>query len=124
MKKAITTIHIEPIKVNNSDKHRLPKKGVRIIPSLQKDVVKKLLAENILPEKSNPQSRFCVKIIVYNGSDDKLGCGDLDNYSKAILDIITKTNRVWKDDKQVDELNIIRKYNKTNSSIKVIIREQ
>ena len=93
------------------------------MPSLQKHVVKKLLAENKLPEKSNLQSRFRVKIFVYNGSNDKLGCGDLDNYSKAILDIITKTNRIWKDDKQVDELNIIRKYKNSNSSIKVIVRE-
>ena len=30
---------------------------------------------------------------------------DIDNYTKYILDCITKTNRVWNDDKQVVELH-------------------
>lgn len=51
--------------------------------------------------------KFAIEIIVYNGKD-KLGKADLDNYCKAILDGITHTQKVWKDDKQVDELYIKR----------------
>lgn len=123
MKKTNTTIYIEPIQVNKSDKYRLPKKGVRIFPFLKQHVVDKILSENFLPEKYDAESRFFIKIIVYVGKKDKLGKGDLDNYSKAILDIITKTNRVWKDDKQVDELHVIRKNINSTSNIKVIINK-
>ncbi len=39
---------------------------------------------------------------------DKLGTADLDNYCKPILDAITRTKKVWMDDKQVDDLRITR----------------
>ena len=54
-------------------------------------------------------SKFDVTIRVICGRD-KLGKADLDNYCKAILDGITNTKKIWKDDKQVDKIEIIRDY--------------
>jgi len=52
-------------------------------------------------------ARYKVDIKVFK-ANDKLGGGDLDNYCKAILDGVTSTQKVWRDDKQVDELSIKR----------------
>jgi Holliday junction resolvase RusA-like endonuclease len=60
-------------------------------------------------------AKYKVEIIIYNGKD-RLGGADLDNYCKAILDGVTATKKVWKDDKQVDELNIRRMYTTDKSS--------
>ncbi len=54
-------------------------------------------------------AKYSVQIIIYKGNDG-LGSADLDNYSKAILDGITSTHKVWKDDKQVDKLVLERIY--------------
>jgi len=62
--------------------------------------------------KSNfdTKGRYKVDIKVYK-SNDGLGRGDLDNYCKAILDAITSTKKVWKDDQQVDDIRIKRIFN-------------
>ena len=70
----------------------------------------------------NKIDRFSIDIFVYKGND-KLGGGDLDNYCKAILDGITSTKKIWKDDKQVDNINISRYYRneELSSSIEITI---
>ena len=67
--------------------------------------------------KSNVDSisKFSVEIIVNNGTD-RLGSGDLDNYCKPLLDGITSTQKIWRDDKQVDEIKISRTYFKNKES--------
>ncbi len=68
-------------------------------------------------------AKFSVIIKVSCGKD-RLGAADLDNYCKAILDGITATAKVWKDDRQVDALSITREYtNDLASSICVEIAE-
>ena len=47
---------------------------------------------------------------------NSLGTADLDNYCKAILDGITHTEKIWMDDKQVNELIIKREYTDRNYS--------
>ena len=66
--------------------------------------------------------KFKVNIEVACGKD-RLGKADLDNYSKAILDGITKSKKIWNDDKQIDDLHITRTYSESlMSSIKVTIK--
>ncbi|MBU2915957.1 RusA family crossover junction endodeoxyribonuclease [Reichenbachiella agariperforans] len=59
--------------------------------------------------------KFRVEIVIFKGSDS-LGKADLDNYCKALLDGITKTQKVWVDDSQVDHLLIERHYVDEESS--------
>ena len=59
--------------------------------------------------------KYKVSITVASGNDS-LGGADLDNYCKAILDGITATQKIWKDDRQVDELYINRIYIKKEAS--------
>ncbi|MCD4834225.1 MAG: RusA family crossover junction endodeoxyribonuclease [Bacteroidales bacterium] len=67
--------------------------------------------------------KYSVEIIVYRGSD-RLGSADLDNYTKVILDGITHSSKVWKDDKQVDKLVVKRKYSaEEKSKITLKIKE-
>jgi len=63
--------------------------------------------------------RYTVEIHVHQGSDG-LGGADLDNYSKAILDGVTSTKRIWADDKQVDELHVKRLNSQENKSKMVV----
>ncbi len=100
---------------------RLPKSGVKIIPNIKEKYADELSKR--INGTPNSEESFRVNIIVYNGKQDKLGTGDLDNYAKAILDIITKSQTIWKDDKQVDELCVVRKNKKAKSEIEVIINE-
>lgn len=65
-----------------------------------------------LPDFNN---KFTVSILITCGKD-RLGTADLDNYSKAILDGVTHTQKIWGDDKQVDQLIIERKYDSLNQS--------
>ena len=37
------------------------------------------------------------------------GIGDNDNLAKSVLDALTKAG-VWQDDKQVDELHVVKRY--------------
>lgn len=99
-------LSIQPFKYDDGRKPRLPRKksdGYQLI----KDV------ENyfcyVFNQLSTPATneRFKVSIIIKCGKD-KLGKADLDNYCKAIFDGITCTKKVWKDDKQIDELIVKR----------------
>lgn len=107
--------------IEENNVSRLPKSGVRIIPGIKKKYTDELIKKH--KNKPNSQGLFRVDILVYKGEQDNLGKGDLDNYSKAILDIITESKTIWKDDKQVDELHVIRKKTNTKSKIMVIINE-
>ena len=60
-------------------------------------------------KRNADNSKYKVKMIVNNGTD-RLGGADLDNYCKTILDGITSTQKIWIDDRQVDELVIKRDY--------------
>lgn len=51
--------------------------------------------------------RFAVLITVFIANDG-LGRADLDNYAKTILDAITNSACLWKNDSQVDFLNVNR----------------
>ena len=105
---------------------RLPKKGVRIINSMKiklSKVIVNTISFDIIKNIFSFDSRFSVKIFVNRGEIDNLGTGDLDNYSKAILDIITHTKLFWKDDKQVDELLVYRKKTLSQSNIVVTINK-
>lgn len=126
MENIVTIKTIRPFRfvlsaIEEDGKYRLPKSGVRIISDI-KDKYAKELRKNT-KRNFNVEGLFGVYIIVYNGSEDNLGEGDLDNYSKGILDIITKTKIIWKDDKQVNELHLVRKQIQTKSEIEVIINE-
>jgi hypothetical protein len=52
-------------------------------------------------------SRFAVLTTVFK-ADDGLGSADLDNYATPLLNAITASGCVWKDDSQVDLLNVNR----------------
>ena len=116
-------VKIEPFKYQNG-KYRLPRKSSKsydMVPDIQYAFGK--MFECVINELSH-NSKFKVCIIVYNGSLDRLGGADLDNYCKAILDGVTSTNKVWKDDRQVDEIHVKRKYiNGKTSSIYVKIEQ-
>ena len=117
------TILVSPFKYKDGRNPRLPRKRSNNY-RLQKDTndffhfsLEKIKLETI------SKRIFKVIILVYKGKD-RLGSGDLDNYSKAILDGITKTNKLWKDDKQIDKLYIERHYTTNeNSEIKIEIEE-
>lgn len=55
-------------------------------------------------------NKFNVDITI-NCANDRLGKADLDNYSKAILDGITTSKKIWNDDKQIDILNPLAELN-------------
>ena len=64
-------------------------------------------------------NKYKVQIEVICGKD-RLGKADLDNYSKAILDGITKSKKIWGDDKQIDDLHITRIYSENDKSYMII----
>ena len=122
-KKKKIYIEIFPFKYENEMQPRLPRKqskGYR----LQKDT--NSFFNEVLNEVESfysSKSKFFIKILIYKGGD-KLGTADLDNYAKAILDGITNTKKIWKDDKQVDKLLIKRIYfNYDISKIKLKIKK-
>lgn len=47
---------------------------------------------------------------------------DIDNYSKKLMDGITKTGLLWSDDEQVDELVVRRVKNYKQIGTKVTVR--
>ena len=61
------------------------------------------------------KSRYTAELKVKCGMDG-LGKADLDNYCKAVLDGITSTKKIWIDDKQVDEIRVVRVFTKDNTS--------
>ena len=106
-------IEIQPF-IYETKNPRLPRKrsdGYNLISDTE------IFFKTVLENLNNYQSicKFKVKINIFCGND-KLGKADLDNYSKAILDGITKTKKVWFDDKQIDNLHIIRNYTSNISS--------
>lgn len=113
-------LSISPFIYNDGRKPRLPRKNSKKY-KLKKDL--EFYFKNVFNEiqqKINSK-KFKVRLIV-NCGKDRLGKADLDNYCKAILDGITKTQKVWKDDRLIDEISIKRIYsNKKTSTINLII---
>jgi Endodeoxyribonuclease RusA len=100
-------ISIKPIKYTDHRNPRLPRKSSKQT-NLQID--SNYLFEYLFKDVEaffSAEVRFSVDLKIFKGND-RLGGGDLDNYCKAILDAITLTEKVWKDDKQVDEISIKR----------------
>ena len=100
-------LKIMPITYTDKRNPRLPRKQSKQT-DLQGDT-NHIFQHSFAQIKSDLSStkRYKVDIKVYK-SNDKLGGGDLDNYCKSLLDAITSTKKVWKDDKQVDEIAIKR----------------
>ena len=121
----VLNIVIKPFIYLDGRKPRLPRKqsnGYKLIDDT------KLFFKTILSELTNnfdsENDKFEVFIKVNKGKD-KLGSADLDNYCKAILDGITSTNKVWKDDKQIDGLFVTRDYvEEMSSNIRVQIKQK
>ncbi len=103
-------LKIEPFEYLDGRKPRLPRKSSKNY-DLSKDInfYFHSVFTNLDTEATN--CKFKVEIKVRNGLD-RLGSADLDNYCKAILDGVTNTQKVWKDDRQVDEIKISRIYTK------------
>lgn len=87
-------------------KPRLPRKSSKNY-QLTKDT--RAYFQEVFAALAGPptKERFFVEITVYTGSD-RLGNADLDNYCKVLLDGVTSTQKVWIDDKQVDQIFIKR----------------
>ena len=121
LEKSIVIIEISPFNYIDGKKPRLPRKqskGYNLISDTT------LYFETVLKQISffSKTDKFKVNIEVACGKD-RLGKADLDNYSKAILDGITKSKKIWNDDKQIDDLHITRTYSESlMSSIKVTIK--
>lgn len=121
----ILHIVIMPFIYLDGRKPRLPRKqsnGYKLIEDT------KLFFNTVLSELTNnfdsENDKFEVFIKVNKGKD-KLGSADLDNYCKAILDGITSTKKVWKDDKQIDGLFITRDYvEEVSSNIRLQIKQR
>ncbi len=101
-------LQIVPFEYNDGRKPRLPRKHSDN-HQLQKDV--EYYFTHVFKDVTSPVStgKFRIELIVLCGQD-RLGTADLDNYCKAILDGITKTRKIWNDDKQIDELIVRRVY--------------
>ncbi|CCZ07398.1 RusA family crossover junction endodeoxyribonuclease [uncultured Culturomica sp.] len=101
-------VKILPFCYKGEKKKRLPRKSSRYY-NLRHDVIKyfKVISEGVTKEISDDQGRYRVDIEVYKGKDT-LGGADLDNYCKALLDGVTRCEKFWKDDSQVDEIYIKR----------------
>jgi len=106
------------------EEYRLPKKGVNIERGFLQRYVDKLNTK--LSKQRHTKwpidKRYRVHLCVYAKPKEILGKGDLDNYCKAVLDIITKTERIWGDDKQVDEIYIQRIWSKKNPHLTIEIK--
>ena len=118
---SVLKIHILPFNYNDGRNPRLPRKkstGYNLLSDTNtyfQTVLKYI-------KFSTRTDKFRIDIEVTCGND-KLGKADLDNYSKAILDGITKSKKVWNDDKQIDQLHIKRIYSeKSKSCIKIQIK--
>lgn len=50
---------------------------------------------------------------------------DLDNYAKPILDAITQSGLIWRDDRQIDRLEVMRtrEYSEANTSASVTVHQ-
>ena len=107
-------LKIEPFEYLDGRKPRLPRKNSTKY-KLRADT--KFYFEYVFQKLKTKSStaKYKVDIVVFNGQD-RLGGAELDNYCKAILDGVIATKKVWKDDKQVDELNNRRIYISDQSS--------
>ncbi len=107
-------IPIDPFTYLDHNKSRLPRKHSKHF-DLQRDT-NYFFSYTLSDYKGTPDSsKYMVHISVTKG-DDTLGTGDLDNYSKAILDGITNSRKIWKDDGQVDHLIVQRSYDNSRGS--------
>ena len=64
--------------------------------------------------------RYAVTVEITEGS--KRPFRDIDNYTKKMLDAITRTGLLWYDDEQIDSLNVCRKRDKIRSQSQIDIR--
>lgn len=114
-------LRIHPFEYLDHRNPRLPRKSSRGY-NLGSDV--QYYFNHVFSEiKTEPlSSKFKVRIIVRHGNDG-LGGADLDNYCKAILDGVTATQKVWWDDKQVDELKVKRVYS-SNKASSILVKIQ
>jgi len=107
-------IPIDPFIYFDHEKQRLPRKHSKHF-DLQRDTNHFLSFVLSDFEWAPDSSKYMVQISVTKGNDT-LGAGDLDNYSKAILDGITHSRKIWKDDGQVDHLIVQRFYDNSRTS--------
>lgn len=105
---------LDPIEYIDGRKPRLPRKSSKHY-NLRSDT--KLLFQEIFKriDREADLKKYKIELTVFCGLD-RLGGADLDNYCKAILDGVTYTKKVWVDDRQVDELKIIRRYTEESYS--------
>lgn len=64
--------------------------------------------------------RYAVAVEITEGS--KRPFRDIDNYTKRILDAITRTRLLWYDDEQIDRLNVNRRRDKSRAQSDIDIR--
>ena len=118
----IVQLTIHPYQYTDGRNPRLPRKSSKRY-TLMKDTAFCFDYSFKRIQNYSNSAKFSVKIKVSCGKD-RLGAADLDNYCKAILDGITATQKVWKDDRQVDAITVTRKYTMDSaSSINVEIAE-
>ena len=63
------------------------------------------------------QGALAVSVILYFGTRRK---SDIDNFNKLVLDALTGI--VWNDDSQIEELRLLKRYDKARPRIEVTIR--
>ena len=117
---SILALEVLPFIYLDGRRPRLPRKqskGYNLIEDT------KIFFDNILRDVDIlSYSRYKVTINVNCGKDG-LGKADLDNYSKAILDGISNSKKIWYDDKQIDDLHITRIFSENKTS-KILIKIQ
>jgi len=77
------------------------------------DLRPKILVESVIKQlqaqkrRSSGPYRYSVTVEIIEGGTRP--ANDLDNYAKPIIDAVTQSRLLWKDDKQIDELIIRRR---------------
>jgi Endodeoxyribonuclease RusA len=114
-------LRILPMQYLDGRNPRLPRRSAPNYPTLRKDTAFCVGHSCRSMQRNADTPRYRISIVVYEANDG-LGGADLDNYCKPVLDAITSTVKVWKDDKQIDELTIKRvSTTDTQSSIAIEI---
>jgi hypothetical protein len=100
-------LRIRPIYYLDGRKPRLPRRTAPNYPTLKADTVSSVLYSFQTLQREADTARYRVSMVVCRAADG-LGAADLDNYCKPILDALTRTKKVWRDDKQIDNLAVTR----------------